>query len=263
MADRDQWKPRHLARVGFTTTPSCWDDVIQQFLSVVPQGVGAMQRVLHIPAYEYELAQRSKNFHLQEEAAQALADSKCDVVGQIGTNWVHAGGTSPDDIRRMTTGISERIGVPFLMAGLCIVNALNSIGAKRITVANGYYREDWKAGINRFLEQAGFEVLAFGNLVDQGIYASLEEMKEVEAATHWDYPAADVARACILAHEAAPEADAIVQTGSGFRTLPVIEAVEGIADKPLVASDVALFWAILQELKLDLPVTQSGMLLNS
>ena len=52
------------------------------------------------------------------------------------------------------------------------------------------------------------------------------------------------------AHERAPEADAIVQTGAGFRMLQVVDAIEGRTGTPLVASDFALYWAMLKHLKL-------------
>jgi maleate cis-trans isomerase len=133
---------------------------------------------------------------------------------------------------------------------MCLVDALNEMGARRITVANSYYRPDWSAGINGFLEQAGFEILWSGNMVDQGLYASMDDVLENERQTCWDFPARDVVQACRLAHEAAPEADAVVQTGAGFRTRPVIETIEGITDTPLISSDMALYWAMLRELGL-------------
>ena len=46
------------------------------------------------------------------------------------------------------------------MAGHCLVEGLRAIGARTITIANGYYRPDWSAGINGYLESAGFEDVA-------------------------------------------------------------------------------------------------------
>ena len=67
--------------------------------------------------------------------------------------------------------------------------------------------------------------------------------------------------AAVKAHESAPAADAIVQTGAGFRMLGVIDTVEGMTGKPVVASDAALYWAMLREL--GLPATPGyGTLLS-
>jgi maleate cis-trans isomerase len=263
MADIGTPDKRYIAYTGFVTTPRYFDDSPQQFLQVAPKGVGTIQRVLHIPDYDYKLAERSKNFDLLEEAAVCLGQSYASVIGQVGSNWVHCNGTSPDDIRRICDDISKKAGSRFLMAGMCLVDALNSLGAKRIAVTNAYYRRDWMDGINRFLEQAGFEILYAGNVIDQGLYASLEEQLESEAATLWDYPGKDVVRSCYAAHVAAPDADAVVQTGAGFRTMPHIASIEGLIGKPLVASDMALYWAMLRELDLKIPIKGHGHLIEN
>ena len=136
------------------------------------------------------------------------------------------------------------------MAGQCLVEALRAIGATTITVANGYFRPDWSAGINRYLEAAGFEIMWAGDLIDQGLVADHDEKLAIEAATLWDYPDHLMAAAAVDAHRQAPDADAIVQTGAGFRMLQVADAVEERTETPVVASDVALYWAMLSELGL-------------
>ncbi len=241
---------RYKAYAGFVTTPRYFDDSPQQFLEVAPKGTGAIQRVNHIPDYAYELEQRASNFDLLEESAVCLGLSKCQVIGQVGSNWVHCTGTTPDDIVRICDGISEKAGAPFLMAGQCLVEGLRELGARRITVANGYYRDDWSRGINRYLEQAGFEILYAGDLIAQGIVSDEAEKLRIEAETLWDYPNHIMYEAGVDAHRQAPTADAIVQTGAGFRMMQVIDAVEGATGKPVVASDAALYWAMLKHLGL-------------
>ncbi len=241
---------RYRACAGFVTTPRYFDDSPQQFLDVAPRGTGVIQRVNHIPDYEYELGQRARNFDLLEESAVCLALSYCQVIGQVGSNWVHCNGTSPDDIERICEGISGKAGARFFMAGHCLVEGLREIGAKRITVANGYYRDDWSKGINGYLEAAGFEILWAGDLIAQGIVADHAEKLAIEAATLWDYPDHIMYQAAVDAHRRAPMADAIVQTGAGFRMMQVVDAVEGATAKPVVGSDFALYWAMLKHLGL-------------
>ncbi len=250
MAELQATKRRYRAYAGFVTTPQYFDDSPQQFLQVAPRGTGILQRVNHIPGYAYELDQRARNFDLLEESAVCLGRSYCQVIGQVGTNWVHCNGTSPDDIVRLCDDISEKAGARFFMAGQCLVEGLRALGAERITVANGYFRDDWSRGINGYLEAAGFEILWAGDLIDQGLVADHEEKLRIEEATLWDYPDHLMIAAALDASERAPEADAIVQTGAGFRMLQVVEAVEGRSGKPLVASDVALYWAMLRHLGL-------------
>ncbi|MEM7275233.1 MAG: hypothetical protein AAF547_19300 [Actinomycetota bacterium] len=252
---------RYGAYTGFVTTPKYFDDSPQQFLQVAPKRTGTIQRVLSVPDYAYDLDQRSANFHLLEEAHVALADSFCDVVGQVGSNWVHCQGTTgPAEIEAFCDRLHAATGVRFLMAGHCLVEGLRAVGARTVTVVNGYYRPDWSAGINRYLEAAGFEILWAGDLIDQGLVADHDEKLAIEAATLWDYPDRLMIQACVDAHGRAPAADAIVQTGAGFRMLQVVDAVEGQTQTPVVGSDVALYWAMLRELNLT-AATGHGLLL--
>ena len=241
---------RYQAYTGFVTTPRYFDDSPQQFLEVAPKGTGVIQRVSHIPDYDYELGQRASNFDLLKESAICLGLSHCQVIGQVGSNWVHCLGTTPEDIVRICDEISEAASARFFMAGHCLVEGLRELGAKRITVANAYYRDDWARGINRYLEAAGFEILWAGDVVAQGIVANHEEKLRIEEATLWDYPDHIMFQAGVDAHQRAPMADAIVQTGAGFRMMQVVDAVEGATGKPVVGSDFALYWAMLKHLGL-------------
>ena len=263
MLTTDITRKRYIGYSGFVTTPRYFDDVVQQFTAVAPEGVGAMPRALHIPGYAYLLNDRTRNFDLLDEAATCLAESHCQVIGQAGSNWVHCTGTTPDQITRYCDDLSERIGARFLMAGHCIVEALRHLGARRIAVSNAYYRDDWRDGINRYLEQAGFEILSSGHMRDQGLYATLEEQLEVEDQTVWDHPDRDVMESIRLAHEAARDADVVVQSGAGFRPAPHVPALEAMFDTPVVASDNALFWGMLRELDLGIPVRDHGLLLGT
>lgn len=243
-------RSKYIAHVGFVTTPKYFDDAVQEFLRVAPKGVGAMQRLLSLEGYSWELDQRVDGMAEMEHSARALAQSNCDVVLQVGTNWVHAAGTTPTEIEAQIGRVARDIGVPFRMAGHCIVDALRDIGAVRIAVANSYYRDDWRDGINRYLSQAGFDIVASGSIVDQGIVESHELALEIEAATLWNYPDFIVRRAIVDMYRAAPDVDAVVQTGAGFRTIGLLQSIEDEIGVPVVASDGATFWSGLEVLGL-------------
>ena len=250
---------QYRAHAGFVTTPQFFDDSPTQFLKVAPPATGVIQRVNHIDGYEFTLSERARNFGVLEEAAICLGRSHCQVIGQVGTNWVHCTGTSPADIERICADISAKAGTVFLMAGQAIVEALREIGAETVTIANGYFRPDWSAGINAYLEAAGFRVLWAGNIIDQGLVASHAEMLHLEDATVWDYPDHMMFAAAVGAHARAPQADAIVQTGAGMRMVRVLDMVEGhTGTGPCSSSyprghrpsDGALYWAMLKHLGL-------------
>ncbi|MEM7321825.1 MAG: hypothetical protein AAF531_01965 [Actinomycetota bacterium] len=253
---------RYRAYAGFVTTPKYFDDSPQQFLEVAPQGTGILQRVNHLADYDYQLSQRADNFDMLMESAICLGQSFCDVIGQVGSNWVHCNGTSPSDILEICDEISATAGVRFIMAGQALVDGLREIGAKTITVANGYYRPDWSEGINGYLEASGFEILWAGDLIDQGLVVDEAEKLQIEADTLWDYPDHLMVAACVDANRRAPEADAVLQTGAGFRMMQVVDTVESQIQKPVVGSDFALYWAMLKHL--GLPATHGyGHLLST
>ena len=87
-----------------------------------------------------------------------------------------------------------------------------------------------------------------GNIIDQGLVADHDEMLRLEDENVWDYPDHMMFAAAVDAHSRAPSADAIVQTGAGMRMVRVLDMVEGQTGKPLVASDGALYWAMLKHL---------------
>lgn len=215
-----------------------------------------------LDGYSWELTERANGMSEMERSARALAESHCEVVAQVGTNWVHAAGTTPDEIAAAVTRVSTEIGAPFLMAGQCIVDGLQRLGARTIAVANSYYRDDWRDGINTYLLRAGFHIEACGSIMDQGIVASLEEAMAIEGATHWNYPEGIVREAIISAYRAAPNVDAVVQTGAGFRTVDLLADIEEEMGVPIVASDASTFWRMLDVLGLEAKPGH-GILLDS
>lgn len=254
-------------QVGFTAPPHDFDAAPTDFLRIAPEGVGAHGRMLHVPAYAHELSQRADNFHLLEEVVHCMANNGADVVGQVGTNWVHCDGTGPDDIRAFCDRVSETYETPFHMAGLCLVEGLRELGAERIAVNAVYYWPDWRDGIARFLKEAGFEVLYSGNLVDLGFYENQETLNDEIWIMPGDMAEASMRRVA----EAAPGADAVVVTGmpnwrraDGLpqRTVSLAPSLEAAICKPIVASDIALYWRIFRTLGVA-PVGDHGQLLST
>ena len=253
-------------QVGFTSPPHDFDAAPSDFLRMVPDSVGVHGRLLHVPDYDHQLGQRVDNFHLLEEVVAAMANAGADCVGQVGSNWVHAGGRTPDDIREFTSRVSEQYETPFHMAGMCVVEGLQALGAEKIALNAVYYWPDWRDGIARWLKQAGFDLVYSGNFVDQGFYATQAEVNE----RTWIFPG-DLAEASMTrVAEAAPEADAIVVIG-----MPNFRRPDGVAERavhraadleaklglPLVSSDFALYWRILRTIGVA-PLGRHGKLMS-
>ncbi|MEM9774406.1 MAG: hypothetical protein AAF902_07490 [Chloroflexota bacterium] len=254
-------------QAGFTAPPHDFDGAPTDFLRMSPDSVGAHGRMLHVPDYAHQLTQRAKNFGLLEEVVHAFANNGADVVGQVGTNWVHCNGTSPEDIRQYCAAVSDRYETPFHMAGYCLVEALQELNIEKIALNSVYYWPDWRDGISNFLRQAGFDLLYVGNFHDQGWYATQEEVNEQT----WVFPGDLFEKSMMYVAEQAPSAQAIVVNGmSNYRRasdgLPQrpVSLIGGIETKlgmPVVASCNALYWRMYKTLGIG-PAGDYGTLLS-
>ncbi len=196
-------------QVGFTAPPHDFDAAPSDFLRMAPNTVGVHGRMLHVPGYAHELRQRADNFHLLEEFVECMANNGADVCAQVGTNWVHCSGTTPDEIRGFIHRVSDTYETPFHMAGYCLVEGLHELGAEKIALNSMYYWPAWRDGIARFLTQAGFDLLYCGNFVDLGLYETQEKVND----QHWIFPGEMAERSMLRVAELAPEADAVVVNG--------------------------------------------------
>ena len=252
-------------QVGFTAPPMDFDAAPSDFLRIAPDTVGAHGRLLHLPGYAHELSQRAGNLHLLEEVVHCMSNSGADVVGQVGTNWVHAGGTDAADIRRFCAELSEKYETPFHMAGQCLVEACEALDVTRVALNSVYFWPDWRDGVVRFLRSAGLDVVWAGNFVDQGFYETQEEVND----RIWIFPGDLAARSVRFVADAAPTAEVILvngmpnwRGGDGLprRTVTLAADLEAEVERPVIAADLALYWAIFQTLGVA-PVGPQGSLL--
>ncbi|MEM7293005.1 MAG: hypothetical protein AAF420_06355 [Pseudomonadota bacterium] len=255
-------------QVGFTSPPYDFDAAPTDFLEIAPKGVGVHGRMIHVPDYEHSLNERVDNFHLLEEFVECMANNGADACAQVGSNWSHAGGKTPDDIRAFCAQVSETYETPFCMSGLALVDALHEIGAEKIALNGVYHWPDWWQGKVRYLRDAGFDVVWAGNFVDQGFFESQEACN----ARTWVFPEEMARQSVQYIVEQAPQVDAIVANGmcnfrradNGLteRFVALEVELEALTGKAIVASDNALYWWVFKTLGLA-PVTQQGRLLSS
>ena len=254
-------------QVGFTAPPHDFDAAPSDFLRMSPASVGVHGRMLHVTGYEHQLNQRADNFQLLEEFVECMANNGVDVCGQVGSNWVHAGGKTPKDIIEFCDRISDTYQTPLHMAGMCLVEALRELNAEKIALNSVYYWPDWRDGITRFLRDAGFDVVYVGNFVDQGFYPTQQEVNDCT----WIFPGELAKQSMCYVAEQAPDVDAIVVNGMpNFRNdeglpqrMSTIEVdLENTIGKSIVSSDSALYWRIFKSLGIA-PVGEHGTLLHT
>jgi maleate cis-trans isomerase len=254
-------------QVGFTSPPYDFDAAPTDFLRISPEQVGVHGRMLHVPQYRHQLTQRTDNFHLLDEYVECMSNNGVDVCGQVGSNWVHAGGKTPQDIRAFCDRVEDKYQTPLHMAGMCLVEGLRELNVEKIALNSVYYWPDWRDGLARFLKDAGFDLVYAGNFVDQGFYNTQEEVNDHT----WIFPGELAHQSMTYVAEQAPGAEAIVvngmpnfrrEDGLPQRMVSIGLELEQSVGKPIVSSDFALYWRIYKTLGIA-PNGEHGKLLST
>ncbi len=255
-------------QVAFTAPPHDFDAAPSDFLRMAAPHVGVHGRMLHVDGYAHQLSQRTKNFDLLEEYVECMANNGADVCGQVGSNWVHAGGKTPQDIADFCDRMAQTYDTPLHMAGHCLVQACQAMNVEKVALNSVYYWPDWRDGLARFLREAGLELIYVGNFVDLGIFDTQEEVN----AQTWIFPLETCLKSMERLAEQAPDAQAYLingmpnwrdAAGLTHRPLSLAAEIEATVGKPLIASDTALYWRIFKTLS-EAPARKGlGQLLDS
>jgi maleate isomerase len=125
--------------------------------------------------------------------------------------------------------LSSLAGAPAVTAAGAVRAALQRLGVKRVALGTPYQQSVSEQG-KAYWQAAGFEIVGYRRLGDTGsIYDETEE------------------RAYELARAAdAPNADAVLLSGTGLPTIGVLERLERELRKPVVSSIQACLWRALR-----------------
>ncbi len=244
--------------IGFISPPAWFDPAPAEFPTVVAEEVRTQQAPLLRPAFDYRLASIAAVQPDLNLCAQSLKAGGCSLVAQVGSPFAWAGAGGEEEARARSNIMARAAGAPVIMTGLAIVDGLRALGAVRVAVNATYYEADWRDGFSAFLRMCGFDTILASTLADQGLVPVDARMADYG----WSMTPELTRRSVRLTAAAAPQAEAIVVTGAGARTLALLEAMESEADRPVIAADTVLYWAIARKLGLTLR-PQMGMLARS
>lgn len=249
MSKPQEWRPEHKLfpyQIGFTCSPCDFDATPTDFLRIAPRTVGGHGWMMHVPDHRHGLGQRQRNFGMLEDFVQCMSRNGVDVAAQVGSNWVHASGLGVDGICDHCEWLSDRYGVAFHMAGYAMVEAPRHLGVERVALNAAYHWPDWRKGTVGFLLEAGFNVACAGDSIDQGWFASQEEVN----GHRWVFDGSLALDSFLYVAEQALNADAYLingmcnfRSGSGGlpqRPLHVAAELEAELGKPVIGHDIAL-----------------------
>jgi len=175
--------------------------------------------------------------------ARALAQVRPSVVVHAHTASSYANGFANEPA--LVERLASLIGAPAVTAAGAVRAALQHLGVKRVALGTPYQDSVSEEG-KVFWEAAGFEIVGYRRLGDTGsIY------DETEASVYELARAAD-----------APQADAVLLSGTGLPTVGLLERLERDLRKPVVSSTQACLWQALRLGGSRQPITGFGRLLR-
>lgn len=221
------------ARIGLLVPPGN-PTVEPEFYMMAPAGVtvhcARLQgfQSLGTPGAPAGMAQRTLAYLGELPGpAKALGSVNPSVVILAHTASSYATGfaNEPQLIERL----SALTGATTLTAARAVLAALQHLGVKKLALGTPY-PEAISAMGKAYWEAAGFDIVGYHRLAGvQNIYAESEE------------------RAYLLARQAyAPEADAVLLSGTGLPTVGVLEMLEQDLKIPVISSNQASLWQALR-----------------
>ena len=165
-------------------------------------------------------------------AADDLARKGVDAIMVIGTSLTFYRG--PEFTDYLMSEIRSRTGLPVSTMSTAIVDGLREVGATRLAVGTAY-SDVVNDKLKELLTHHGFDVRsleAFG-ITDFGGGAIAKSEDEIIDLS-------------VKAREEAPDADGILISCGGLRTLNVAKPLEARCGLPVVSSTPAAFWAAMR-----------------
>lgn len=184
------------------------------------------------------------------EASTVLNEIGVDVIGYGCAETSFLGGT---DVNVMVSaGIEERTGRPAVTATAAMVEALRELGATSVAVA-APYRQDSATALKDYLEGSAIKVVG---MESEDFSANSPDPREWYE-TNLQPPAT----AYRMARRAdTGEADAILIAATNLRSLEIIPDLEEDLAKPVISTNSALIWAMLQRCRVNITGVPLGEL---
>lgn len=231
-------------RVAFVSPPGWFDVSPSDLLTVAPSGWEVMQAVVPLPGFTYGLDAIKKARPAIERMGKLIAESSPDAIVQTGTPWAGFSLERYRDVVRFRDRMETATGTIYLSAGIAVPDALRRLGARTIAIAGTYYDDAWLDAYTAYLTDAGFAVAAAEGFRKQEL---VEGSLPLATGPFPRYSARILGASVAAVGLRAQRADAIVVAGT-HRTLASAGDLELAAGRPIVATDLALHWSVLDRL---------------
>lgn len=245
MTDRHQSTYSQRAKLGLIVPPTNTVNEAEWW-RMMPEGVTFHTHRMPLHADTTSEAGRQALHNDLDHSFSMLKQSRVDAIAYACT-----AGSMINPVHALPDALASRNGVQAVTTSAAIVAALQTLRAKRLSVATPYAKR-LNDHETHFLEGNGFVV---ERLIGLGIgangpqeYIRIAETPVEKVAAH--------ARAAFV-----PGSDALLITCTDFPTLPLIQLLEDELGVAVVTSNQATFWAMLRTAGIDDRLPSLGRLL--
>jgi arylmalonate decarboxylase len=153
--------------------------------------------------------------------AEKLAERGAEAVVLMGTSLSFYKGEGFN--QRLTDGIRQATGLPAVTMSTAVIDGLKAVGAQRVAAATAY-NDEVNERLRRFLEEHGFDVLT-----TQGL--GVERVEDIDSVTQ-----PQLLEFCTGVYESSTDADSLLVSCGGLRTLEILAPLEERCGVPAVSS---------------------------
>jgi arylmalonate decarboxylase len=180
-------------------------------------------------------------------AAETLAAAGAEAIELTGTSLTFYKGEAFN--QRLRQAVTDASGLPATTMSNGVIDGLKAVGASRVAVATAY-NEEVNDRLRAFLIEHGLTPVVVTGL-------GIEAVADVDSVTQ-----DDLIEFGARVHESAPDADSILVSCGGFRTLEIIAPLEARAGVPVISSMPHGLWAGARLVGLDGAAPGYGTLLS-
>jgi maleate isomerase len=233
------------ARIGYTSPPATTEVFPYEFYETVPKGVTLVLTTLAV--FNATADEVNRSYEISLNAAKNMGNVGVDlmVLGGVPIN-ISRGIDKVDDLIRDT---EKAIGVPVTTSVTAQWDALQKVGAKRITVGH----PEGPARNPMFND-----VLKFKDLNFAGAIGSEDGILNVGTI-----PLSRSIELCRKLKKAYPETDVIWLPCPHWAIGEAVEAIENELDVTVITANQAIVWHALRRCGIDDKLTGYGRLLSS
>lgn len=219
------------ARLGLII-PSSNTTMEPEFYRMAPEGVSIHAQRIRLVKVTAESLKKMASESV--EAATLLSTAEVDlVVYGCTTGSLLEGSKWEEELR---TSIERVADVKTITTAQAVVEALRSLGARRVAVATPYI-DELNSREKAFLEEHGFEVAAIRGI---GIVRNTDIGRQP--------PWVAYRLALKVARDAGYRFDALFISCTNLRTIEIVEPLESVLSIPVISSNTASMWAALRTL---------------